>query len=398
MAQTTAADPRSLLVSGGALTIGGVFTTIVAPSLVEALGTSGLANTQIGLHLTVLHAVQVFVIFGMATTGAVTRVSRGVVGVAGLVLCAAAFIGSSLLPDSRWLFAMQALIGLGAGLSYACGGSALSFAEYTERAYSLVTIGSIVVGASALALTPTMKAISADDGIYWGLAVAVLILAALGLGMPNLDHQSRDDDLTVAGSAQEQWLDKYGIALIAAYFLLNLGILAVWTFAGQMGESAGMTSAGSSWFLGAAQVLSVVGCLIAWGMGTHPSKVWVMLASLLILAVGKFLVGSGILWAFMLGMLTTNLTFYTVIPFVFAAGADLNPRSGRLVVIVGAAAMVAGAVAPLAGGVVAGNDGDWWTLGVAAGIVILASAPLMIFAVRAAYRRKYGAAATPVNV
>ena len=170
-------------------------------------------------------------------------------------------------------------------------------------------------------------------------------------------------------------------------------MVAVWTYSGSIAQAAGMSAAGSWWFLGLSQLLSVAGCLIAWRMGPRPGKIWVLVASLLGLMVGKFLVGTAVLVPYAVGVLLTNLTFYTAIPFIFAAGADLNPRSGRLVVIVGASAMAAGAVAPIFGGWVAGTADDWLRLGLAAALVILLSIPLLLFAERAAYRRKHSTVA-----
>ena len=140
--------------------------------------------------------------------------------------------------------------------------------------------------------------------------------------------------------------------------------------------------------LGVAQVMSVLGCLIAARMGASAAKISVLVASVISLAVGKILIASTVLWAYLIGNLVTNLTFYTVIPFVFAAGADLNPRNGRLVVVVGASAMAAGAVAPLAAGLVAGDGDNWLALGIAAAAVIMTALPLLLLALRAAWQRR----------
>ena len=408
-------EPKGLLLAGGALSVAGVLTTIVAPMLSGAFGeTVELTNAQIGLVLTCLHVVQVAVIFGLATTGLVERLDRRMLGMIGCAIAAIAFVASSAVTDFAPLLVFQAVVGLGAGLAYAAGGSALSFAHHTERAYALVTIGSIFVGAGLLALTPTLQSIDSERGVYAGLAITLLILGVLGTRMPDL--RAAPNRPTVPsnpdlGSAQlremaqpptvdsgaTQWLDRAGVSLLAANFLLNVGLLSVWTFAGQIGESTGMDSTQSSLFLGASQLLSVIGCLIAWNLGPHAAKIPVLIGALLILALGKVLVGTAILSAYVVGMLTTNLAFYCVIPFVFAAGADLNPRSGRLVVLVGASAMTAGAIAPLVGGLLAGDDGNWMLLGLVAAAMVLLCIPLMTYAVRTAYHRKLATAPERVS-
>lgn len=384
-----AREAPGLLWGGGALTIAGVLTTIVAPLLVSGLGSAGLTTTEIGSHLTALHATQVVVIFTLGGTGWVARGDRRIVGLIGCVVSAAALLGCAVAPPGVLLVALMVAAGVGAGLAYSAGASALSYVADTERAYALVTIASILIGALVLAGTAFVPLEHSQVGIFVGLAVVLLTLGIVGLRLPSLAPPAARGPSDQRG----EWLGVPGVLLIAGYFLLNVGILAVWTYSGSIAQAAGMSAAGSWWFLGLSQLLSVAGCLIAWRMGPRPGKIWVLVASLLGLMVGKFLVGTAVLVPYAVGVLLTNLTFYTAIPFIFAAGADLNPRSGRLVVIVGASAMAAGAVAPIFGGWVAGTADDWLRLGLAAALVILLSIPLLLFAERAAYRRKHSTVA-----
>lgn len=382
-----------LVWGGGALTIAGVLTTIIAPLLVDALGSAGLSTPEVGSHLTALHLVQVVVIFGLGGTGLVGRFDRRLAGMLGCAMSAAALVACALTTSGTWLMVLLLVVGAGAGLAYSAGASALSYVEDTERAYALVTIASIVIGAIVLAGTALVPLEYSQVGIFLGLAAVLLLLGAVGLRIPALApaHTSSGGPVGSAG-----WLGTSGAALIAGYFLLNVGILAVWTYSGSIAQAAGMTSAESWWFLGLSQVLSVIGCLIAWRMGPHPGKIWVLVVSLLGIMVGKLMIGTAILVPYAVGILLTNLTFYTAIPFIFAAAADLNPRSGRLVVIVGGSAMAAGAVAPVFGGWAAGDSEDWLRLGIAAALVILVSIPLLMFAERVAYRRKHPASSGTV--
>lgn len=372
-----------LLVGGGALSIAGVLTTVVAPLLADGLRTTGLDNAAIGAHLTALHVVQVATIVILATTGWVARFDRRWSGLIGCGLGAAGFVGAAVVPAGSGVTLTMVLIGLGAGISYAAGGSALSYASDTERAYAAVTIASIVIGSAVLVGTALAPLDDSRVTIFGGLALVLVLLGLVGTRIPALGSAEPDR----SGPAP-RWLDAPGAALIAGYFLLNVGILGIWTFSGQMGQAAGLSETGSWWVLGVAQVMSVLGCLIAARMGASAAKISVLVASVISLAVGKILIASTVLWAYLIGNLVTNLTFYTVIPFVFAAGADLNPRNGRLVVVVGASAMAAGAVAPLAAGLVAGDGDNWLALGIAAAAVIMTALPLLLLALRAAWQRR----------
>ena len=379
-------DGRGLEWGGGALTIAGVLTTIVAPLLVDALGSAGLSTSEVGSHLTALHLTQVVVIFGLGGTGLVGRFDRRVVGLVGCGVSAVALVACAVSTSGTGLMLLMVLVGAGAGLAYSAGASALSYVTDTERAYALVTIASIGIGGIVLAGTALVPLDQTQAGIFLGLAVVLLMLGVVGLRIPPLAHPG-----SASSQVHDSWLGGVGVALIVGYFLLNVGILAVWTYSGSIAQAAGMSASGSWWFLGLSQVLSVVGCLIAWRMGPHPGKLWILVASLAGIMVGKLMIGTALLVPYAVGILLTNLTFYTAIPFIFAAAADLNPRSGRLVVVVGASAMAAGAVAPVFGGWAAGDSDNWLRLGIAAAVVILVSIPLVMFAERVAYRRKHPA-------
>ncbi|MFN8125285.1 MAG: hypothetical protein U0R64_02050 [Candidatus Nanopelagicales bacterium] len=375
-----------LVLGGGALSVAGVLTTIVAPLLADGLRAAGLDNAAIGAHLTALHIVQVVTILLLATTGLVARIDRRVAGLVGCALGAVGFVVAALTTDPVVLVAVMGAVGLGAGLAYSAGGSALSYTADPERAYAIVTIASIVIGSAVLVGTALAPLDDSRVTIFGGLALVLVVLGLIGTRIPALGSPRPEP----AGSPG--WLTAPGVALIAGYFLVNLGILGIWTFSGQMGQAAGLTETGSWWVLGVAQVMSVIGCVIAGRMGASPAKISILVLSVVSLAVGKIMIASTVLWAYLVGNLVTNLTFYTVIPFVFAAGADLNPRNGRLVVVVGASAMAAGAVAPLAAGLVAGDSGEWLPLGVAAAVVITASLPLLLYAMRAAWARRVSVA------
>lgn len=85
-----------------------------------------------------------------------------------------------------------------------------------------------------------------------------------------------------------------------------------------------------------------------------------------------------------MGFVAVNIAFFCLSPLLLALAAELDTRSGQLVVIAGAASLVAGSIAPALGGAIAGPDEHWARLGFTALSLALLSIPLLVLPVRRA--------------
>lgn len=114
---------------------------------------------------------------------------------------------------------VMALVGLGTGLGYSAGGSTLSFARQTERAFSLVTIASIVIGSFFLAATPALHHLDEQRGVFAGLAVKLVLLGVAGTRMPRPDMLRAADVRDEAPRERSPaWIDRPGYLLVLSYF------------------------------------------------------------------------------------------------------------------------------------------------------------------------------------
>lgn len=87
-------------------------------------------------------------------------------------------------------------MGLGAGLSYASANSALAYARYPERAFSIVTISWMLAGAAMLTLGPMLHDAWPHEGIYLGMATAELLCIAFILRLPDARRLPKRDSVT----------------------------------------------------------------------------------------------------------------------------------------------------------------------------------------------------------
>ncbi len=379
-------DPIGLLFAGGAGSIIGVLPALIAPIYSVWLANEHqFTNPQIGLIQSSLHLVQVVVI--LALSPIVDRFNRRMLGVIGALIAAAGYLLIAVSSGFWMMFAVQFVAGFGAGLAYVGATSALSYANKPTRAFSIITIVAILVGAVTLILFPWLSDWSPQFGLFVGVIVIVLICLFGFLKMPQLDELPTIgepvEQSSQADSTRRSVFAFPGFAVVIAYFLINLGLVAVWTFSAQIGVDAGMSDTGSPIFLGISQIMCIVGVVVAWYVSDKNVAIPVLVVSIAVLAVGKLVLGIGLLSTFAIGMLITNLAFYCVIPYMFGAGSQLDPRSGRLVVMVGASAMVASAIGPTVGGYLAGSTDNWFRLTVVSAIVIAAAIPFAVTGVRA---------------
>lgn len=419
-----AKDPLGLLLAGGAGAIIGVLPALFAPVYSVWLSNiHELSNAQVGLVQSSLHIVQVAVI--LALSPIVARFNRKVLGVCGAFIAAIGYVLIAVSSGFWPLMAVQIVAGLGAGLAYVGATSALSYTNKPTRAFSIITIVSIFVGSITLIMFPALSEWSPKYGLFVGLVAMIIIGILASFAMPKLDElptsaskvvaphtlghavhatdgladaaaEARVEASTIAKFAatsddQDQAEPEKarsvfafpGLAVIIAYFLINLGLVAVWTFSAHIGMDAGMSATASPIFLGVSQIMCIIGVLVAWYVGEKNVALPVLIASIIILSVGKFVLGLGILPLFIIGMLCLNFAFYCVIPYMFAAGAQLDPRSGRLVVMVGASAMIASAIGPAVGGYLAGSTDSWFRLTTVAAILAALAIPFAVAGVRA---------------
>jgi len=397
-------EHKGLVVGAAGLMAAGFLTTFLSPVLAVSfaeefhfgIGPAGLlvACGQGGVALSA---------FGVLPF--LPRLDRKRVGIAGALVVAVCLALTGFATGFGSVLALQIMTGMGAGLCYACANSALAYARFRERAFSIVTITWMLVGATMLTLGPILADAWPKVGIYLGMAAAVLLCMVFIVRLPDvrgmdenelsasrLEEQvnTQGDSPDEVAAAQSGRLGIYGPAalLIGAMWLLEVGNVMVWTFAAPIGEQARLSVQYTATFLGMSQLIGLVGAGITLAFGAKVPKMVLIAPAVVALGVGNLLVGTAASPApFMAGFLIINLAFFCVTPLLLALAADLDTNSGRLVVLVGGAALVAGAFAPALGGWIAGAGGHWSRLGVTALAVVLLALPLLVLPVRIAKRR-----------
>jgi len=261
---------------------------------------------------------------------------------AGALITAGCLASTGFAAGFSAVLALQIMTGLGAGPCYACANSALAYARLPERAFSIVTITWMLVGATMLTLGPTLHDLWPKEGILLGMAAAVLLCVIFITRLPDVRRLPKDKE----GAAQDE-ISKGptvgvgpALLLLAALALLEVGNAMVWTFAEPIGMQAGLSAQETATFLGLSQFIGLVGAGVALTFGARVAKMILLVPAAVTLGVGTLLVSTASNpTPFMIGFLAINVAFFCATPLLLSLAAELDTNSGRLVVLAGGAAL-----------------------------------------------------------
>ncbi len=382
-------EHRGLVVGAAGMMAAGFLTTFLSPLLAISfakefdfgIGPAGLlvACGQGGVALAA---------FGVLPF--LPHLDRRRVGTAGALITAAGLSLTGFASGFGLVLALQIITGLGAGLCYACANSALAYARFPERAFSIVTITWMLVGALMLTLGPTLHDLWPKVGVLLGMAAAVLLCVVFIRRLPDVRRISKDDEAAAQLEDTEAPAGSAGLAvlLLAAVGLLQIGNAMVWTFAEPIGMRAGLSVQDTATFLGLSQFIGLLGAGITLAFGARVGKMILLVPAALTLGVGNLLVGTAVSpTPYMTGFLAINVAFFCATPLLLSLAAELDTNSGRLVVLAGGFALIAGAAAPALGAWIAGANEHWSRLGVTGLAMVLIAIPLLVLPVRIAKRR-----------
>jgi MFS family permease len=180
-----------------------------------------------------------------------------------------------------------------------------------------------------------------------------------------------------------------------AVTLSQLSVAGLWTFAQELGRTAGLSSQSVSSFLGFSQLIGLLGTFAPWLLGRLLGRGVLGAAGLLVTAVGVATVALvHTPTAYIAGNLAVNLGYWIVLPLGLSVAADLDRNSGRLVAFMLGTSSIGLAIGPsLAGPLLGGEDttlGGW-----VFGIIGLLAVPLIVPPARAADRAAKEAALNP---
>ena len=388
-------EPRGLLVGGIAAGLAGVMADLLSPLYATSFHMGfGLSNTQAGFLVTAALGTMGVVELALAHSIGNRNLKR--TATYGIVIASVALLYISNVSDNGFWSLLVGMVGLGfgCGLSFVAGNAALSFASNSERAFGLMTTWYMIFVFVMMSTNPYLREIYPVVLPYAAMvAVQVICLGLIWWKMP--DTVAIAEERAAAARAVAELdpgigaelerdaprLNVFGpvpLLLCVAVTLSQFSVAGLWTFAQELGTTAGMSAESTGSFLGVSQLVGLLGTMAPWLLGR-----WVGRGALG--AAGLLLAGIGILLtslvhtptAYITGNLVINLGYWVTLPLALSVAADLDRNSGRLIAVMLGMSSIGLALGPsLAGPLLGGPDttlGGW-----VFGLIGLIAVPLII--------------------
>ncbi len=382
-------EPAGLLVGGIAAGVAGSMADLLSPIYATSFHKGfGLSNTQAGFLVTAALGAMAVVEFGLAHSIGGRDLKK--IATYGVAISSVALLYISQVSDQGFwtLFAGMLALGLGCGLTFVAGNAALSYANNSERSFGLLTFWYMIFVFIMMSTNPHLRKLYPIVLPYAAMvAVQLVCLALIWWKLPDTRLFVKKPAAENAGAPTE--LKLFGpipIMLGLSVTLSQLSLAALWTFAQELGRTAGLSSEATANFLGFSQLVGLLGTMAPWLLGRLIGRAALGAAGLLLSTVG--LVGVALVHtpaAYIAGNLAVNLGYWIVLPLSLSIAADLDRNSGRLVAFMLGMSSIGLAIGPsLAGPLLGGEDttlGGW-----VFGLIGLIAVPLIVPPARAADR------------
>ena len=390
-------EPAGLLIGGIAAGVAGAMADLLSPIYATSFHKGfGLSNTQAGFLVTAALGAMAVAEFGLAHS--VAHRNLKMIASYGIALsCVALLYISEVSGSGFWsLFIGMLALGFGCGLSFVAGNAALSYANNSERSFGLLTFWYMIFVFIMMSTNPYLRRLYPIVLPYAAMvAVQLICLALIWWKLPDTRQLAKKPGAhSDPAESALKLFSPLPIMLGLAIALSQLSLAALWTFAQDLGRTAGLSSETTSSFLGFSQLIGLLGTMAPWLLGPRIGRAVLGAVGLLVTAVGVVAVALvHTPTAYIAGNLAVNLGYWVVLPLGMSVAADLDRNSGRLVAFMLGMSSIGLAIGPsLAGPLLGGADttlGAW-----VFGIIGLIAVPLIIAPARAA---DAAAQATGVN-
>ena len=396
-------EPGGLLIGGIAAGLAGVMADLLSPLYATSFHEGfGLSNTQAGFLVTAALGTMGVVELGLAHSIGHRDLKR--IATYGIVIASVALLYISNVSDNGFWSLLVGMIGLGigCGLAFVAGNAALSFADNSERAFGILTTWYMLFVFVMMSTNPYLRQIYPIVLPYAAMvAVQVVCLALIWWKMPDTRviaeqraaatraAQQLDPGLGVELERDAPRLNLFGplpILLALAVTLSQFAVAGLWTFAQELGTTAGLSAEATASFLGFSQLVGLLGTMAPWLLGRWLGRGALGAAGLLVAGIGILVVPLvHTPTAYIAGNLAINLGYWVTLPLSLSVAADLDRNSGRLVAFILGMSSIGLALGPsLAGPLLGGTDttlGGW-----VFGLIGLSAVPLIIAPAMAADR------------
>jgi DHA1 family inner membrane transport protein len=332
----------------GVITLGviGSIVFLLLPMLIGAFTENlSLSATQVGL-LGSADMTGMFIAAVVATAWIRSYNWRAIAALAcGLLI--ACHVLSGFVQSFAPLTLIRIIAGFAGGSLMSIALTSLGDTRQPDRFFALFIAGQLTLGGLGLWLFPDFLAQFGLGGVFFSLAVVVLLTA---LFIPFIPQQGREIGPAVPSPSKDRV--KYhamlpGLMALLACFIFNLGIMAVWAYLERMGNAVGLEASFIGNTLAVSLLGALFGALLAAVIADRFGRIIPLIITMVLQLIALQLLGGKLSHnAFLVGVMLFAFAWNFPVPFQLAITVSMDV-SGRLVVLFLSAVKLGYAAAPV---------------------------------------------------
>ncbi|CUK18265.1 putative 3-hydroxyphenylpropionic transporter MhpT [Ruegeria denitrificans] len=291
-----------------------------------------------------------------------------------IVLMIGVDFATAVLGINANLFVLRFLSGLGVGAMIAMVFSVYSKTSHPERMIAYFTLLVIFLSGSLLVILPVYIE-EVGISVLWYTLIVFYALALLTL--PFLDSYPPLPDKDEATSTHRAPA-LFIASILLAVFLFQVGTMASFIFAIEIGISHGMDFAMASGIVGVTYWVGAAGALFVIWLATKKGRTKPLLFLGILVSFGSLFLLSSFIWAFLFACVTLSLGFSMYLPYLMGVAAEMD-NTGKAAAFSAFSSSVGLAFGPAIGSLLVGDDDFSKVVYLTAGLysisVLLAFAP-----------------------
>lgn len=223
----------------------------------------------------------------------VNRVNRRYLVLGGLLVAIVANLLTTVVDQYGYLLTLRLVAGVGSGTVYATGIALLAATTHSTRNFSILIFVQVSLGTLELYFLPLLVQALGVNAIFTLFAavycLSILLLPAIATQAADGCDQGLGDRATANLSSPLNVAGGFGLLAIFAFYLT---IGSFWAYVERYGVSINIAERQISEILARGNVLSLLGCLIAYCLSLRFRALWPLVIGLALVSLSSLLLGS----------------------------------------------------------------------------------------------------------
>jgi hypothetical protein len=309
-----------------------------------------------GYHLSLREASEIVsievgaaIVTLLSVSSRLSRMSLRHIGFIGALFGGLSYFVGAALSGFLLLAICRVISGIGIGLIGAAVNASVARAKEPERLYASALTVYALLETAKLFLLPKLYGVRGYWTLFASIGLLFFVTAVATFGL-NLTPVASSPKASAASNEGVGWIFSPRVgAMLVGYFLMWIAFSMIWAFAERKAVALSMTPGSTGATLAAANVIGLLGSLLASQLGVRFGRLVPILAGGLVLASCFYLIGStSFATVYVASIIMYGVAYFFLLPYVLGLTVQLDPQ-GRVTVVNSMMPWVAHLVSPLLG-------------------------------------------------